>query len=85
MRSHRPLVGAHEPRSGPNDRSRQGPEVSRKEGQDDPLQGSPTSSLSVGDRAVAAFQDVGGELVSTDLSKEQEDHLLEVFAEPRPG
>ena len=43
------------------------------------------TTQSVGDRAVAAFQDVGGELVSTDLSKEQEDHLLEVFAEPRPG
>ena len=48
MRSHRRLVGAHEPRSRPNDRSRQGPEVSPKEGQDDPLRGSPTSSLSEG-------------------------------------
>ena len=35
MRSHRPSGACGEPRSGPNDRSREGPEVSRKAGQND--------------------------------------------------
>lgn len=37
----------------------------------------------VGDQALAAFRDVGAQLVSTDLSRERESHLLEVFTERR--
>ena len=37
----------------------------------------------VGDPALAAFRAVGAELVSTDLSTAQQDHLLDVFGERR--
>lgn len=37
----------------------------------------------VGDQALAAFRHVGAELVSTDLSREQENHLIEVFGNHR--
>jgi len=41
------------------------------------------TARSVADQALAEFERAGAELVSTDLSREQEDHLSEVFAEHR--
>ena len=46
MRSHRRLVSAHEPRSGPLDRSRGGPQGQSPRGSERPLRGSPPLSLS---------------------------------------